>query len=200
MKIMLITLSLSLAACDGSRDEVVEKPAVSNAVDELGYPVKQPDGARLTADFCNTEQAQRIYDNLKTCSMVACKQGDRESCQIAQTFATQHAPSNLTEDRKLERMDYMQARSIIHEYGWRATPGECVGGVDEATCRQFPEIGNCSGTGMGFCDMHFTKRDRCLSLVTVGGPPDGTEDGEPSVRDVQFSRAPCHKDPNEGRN
>lgn len=101
---------------------------------------------------------------------------------------------------KLEGMSYGRARTIILEYGWKPAPGECVGGaMDYSTCKRFPEIGNCSGTGLGFCDMTFVRKDRCLSLVTVGGAPGDDEDSEPVVRDVRFSRGPCQKDPNEGK-
>ena len=199
MKNMVFAIALCIVACDGPRDETVERPAAAKSVADRGYPVKKPDGSPLTAAFCNSEKAQRIYDNLKTCSMVACDQGDRESCTIAKEFAIQHAPTSIARNRKLEGMDYMEARAIIHSYGWSPMRAECSG-IDEATCLRFPEIGNCSGTGMGFCDMHFTRSNRCLSLVTVGGPPDSVADGEPSVRDVAFSRIPCRTDPNEAKN
>jgi hypothetical protein len=185
-----------LAACQQSGSEPVANEATEQPVDELGLPTKQPNGSPLTAAFCSTEEAERIYDNIKTCSMVACDQVDKESCEIARTFATQHAPPS--DPTKLEGMDYNEARKIILAMNWVPLTGPCEGVADDQTCRRFTEIGNCSGTGLGFCDMHFERRGRCLTITTVGGPPDGEIDGEPAVRDVQFSRAPCLKDPNAG--
>ena len=93
---------------------------------------------------------------------------------------------------KLEGMVYVKARPIILGYGWRPLPGDC-GGADQLTCARYPEIGNCSGTGVGFCDMTFTRRSRCLVIVTVGGEPRADKRGEPTVRDLQFRVGPCSK-------
>lgn len=88
-------------------------------------------------------------------------------------------------------MAYSKARRIILGYGWKPVYGNCSGGGTTASiCKKFPEIDNCSGTGVGFCDMLFVRKQRCLSLVTVGGPPP-----DAVVRDVAFSAAPCPKNP-----
>ena len=97
---------------------------------------------------------------------------------------------------RLEGMTYVKARQVVLSFGWHPLIGGCSGGgTDEQTCARYPEIGNCSGTGIGFCDMTFFRRDRCLILVTVGG----SNMGDATVRDVQFRRGPCSKDPNEFR-
>ena len=96
---------------------------------------------------------------------------------------------------KLEGMDYVSARKVILRYGWKPLPGNCGGGgAGNLTCSTYPEIGNCSGSGDGFCDMTFARPNRCLIVVTVGGAPDAKKQGEPVVRDVQFRRENCSKD------
>lgn len=91
-------------------------------------------------------------------------------------------------------MEYFNARKIILSYGWEPLGGPCQGaGIDEEVCRAFPEVGNCSGTGVGFCDMHFARKDRCLDVVTTGGAPSNDGPGDTSVRDVAFGSAPCSK-------
>ncbi len=93
---------------------------------------------------------------------------------------------------KLEGMPYPRARRIILGYGWRALPGNCSGGgTTKGVCTRFPELGNCAGTGLGYCDMTFVRRQKCLMLVTTGGPPSD----DTIVRDVTFSPAPCSKEP-----
>ena len=96
---------------------------------------------------------------------------------------------------KLEGMDYIAAREVILGFGWKPLPGNCGGGgASGLTCSAYPEIGNCSGSGLGLCDMTFARPNRCLIVVTVGGAPNATKDGEPFVRDVQFHRGKCSKD------
>ena len=95
---------------------------------------------------------------------------------------------------KLEGLSYPAARQLIVGYGWLPLQGECGGGASSnETCRDYPEIGNCAGTGIGLCDMTFARKDRCLLVVTVGGAPRMTRSREPVVRDVQFSPSPCTK-------
>jgi hypothetical protein len=95
----------------------------------------------------------------------------------------------------LEGMDYVSARKVILGYGWQPLPGNCGGGgASNLTCSTYPEIGNCSGSGVGFCDMTFVRPNRCLVVVTVGGAPDAKKHGESVVRDVQFRRGTCSKD------
>lgn len=195
MKRFFVVLAMTLTACQPAEKRQPTQNSIEIPVDELGLPTRQPDGSPLTASYCDTEAAARIYSNLKACSMVSCEQGDKESCEIARTFAEQHMP-RYDPDR-LEGRDYNEARAMILAMGWMPIGGPCQGFMPDDVCRRFPEIGNCSGTGLGFCDMHFKRRDRCLMIVSIGGYPDGTEDGEPSVRDVSFSRAPCRKYPDE---
>jgi hypothetical protein len=94
---------------------------------------------------------------------------------------------------KLEGMAYPKARRVVLSYGWKPLLGECSGGgTSDDICKRYPEIGNCSGTGLGFCDLHFinkTNKKRCLTLITVGGPPGA----DSVVQDVIFSNAPCLK-------
>lgn len=96
---------------------------------------------------------------------------------------------------ELEDMEYLRARKIILSYGWVPVPGECGGpDVDDHTCTTYPEVGNCTGVGIGYCNMTFKRGKQCLSLVTVGGAPQD-EPGDTKVRDVRFSRNQCVKNP-----
>jgi hypothetical protein len=96
---------------------------------------------------------------------------------------------------KLEGMEYLAARKVVLGFGWRPLAGHCSGAdLSAETCAKFPEVGNCTGVGAGFCDMTFVRRDRCLVLVTIGGAPQN-KPGDTLVRDVTFSRAPCPKNP-----
>ena len=179
LKILLLGLGIVLAGCRNDSAEPIANRA---------------EKTRLTAAYCLSAEGEKAFDNTKSCAMAACDQGDVPSCEIARQFATQHAP--IARPKKLEGMDYNEAREVLLDMGWVPLTGPCEGIMGDDTCSRFPEIGNCSGTGLGFCDMHFERRDRCLTITTVGGPPDGEVDGEPAVRDVHFSRAPCRKDPN----
>ena len=102
-------------------------------------------------------------------------------------------PLAAAKPARLEGMPYAKARSLILSYGWRPVSGSC-GGASNDTCENFPEVGNCSGTGLGFCDMSFARRNRCLVVVTVGGEPRIRNRREPTVRDLQFRTRPCSKD------
>lgn len=93
----LAAIGVALSACQPAEEPNYAAPTHGIAKDEFGYPTRQPTGSPLTAEFCASEEAGRIYDNIKTCSMVACSQGNRKSCEIAATFATQHAPENEPE-------------------------------------------------------------------------------------------------------
>ena len=120
-------------------------------------------------------------------------QGERsENCESRVVRAGSRAPAAGADDRRLEGMAYDEARGIVLGYGWAPLPGRCDGpGVTKGTCERFPETETCSGTGVGLCTMRFAKPERCLTLVTVGGPPASTADGEPTVRDVTFGEGPC---------
>jgi hypothetical protein len=89
-------------------------------------------------------------------------------------------------------MSYPKARRVILGYGWKPKAGNCSGGgTTVSICKKYPEVGNCSGTGAGYCDMTFTRRRRCLRIITAGGPPGP----DAVVQDVVFSAAPCSKNP-----
>jgi hypothetical protein len=73
---------------------------------------------------------------------------------------------------RLETMEYLKARKLILSYGWVPARGDCSGpDVDAHICATYPEIGNCTGVGIGYCDMTFKRRAQCLYLVTIGGAP-----------------------------
>jgi hypothetical protein len=94
---------------------------------------------------------------------------------------------------KLEDMEYLRARKIILRSGWVPVLGECRGpDVNDHTCATYPEVGNCTGVGIGYCDMTFRRGEQCLYLVTIGGAPQD-KPGDTEVRDVRFSRGQCVK-------
>ena len=99
------------------------------------------------------------------------------------------ATASSVRPARLEGMEYGEARQFVVSLGWVPVASNCDG-IDAETCSRFPEIGNCSGTGMGYCDMHFARKDRCLDVVTTGGYPAPMEQGT-TVSDVYFRRAPC---------
>lgn len=116
-------LCITIAACQPSSSEPVANEVAKRPVDELGHPTKRPDGSPLTAAFCATEEADRIYGNIKTCSMVACDQGDKESCKIAETFATQHAPDQSADATSTEPE---LGRCHMEECSWSLTKSRTV--------------------------------------------------------------------------
>ena len=112
-----------------------------------------------------------------------------------QSFAQPTLPaSHGAKPPKLEGMEYPKARKIILGYGWVLSPGNCTG-IDrnyDNSCARFPEIENCSGTGVGYCDMDFAKPGQCLTVTTVGGPPGNAGKGEETIVDeIYFSRHRC---------
>ena len=126
--------------------------------------------------------------------MVACTNGDRASCEAAASYegnlgqSDDRAPASRL--LRLEDMEYLAAHKIITGDGWRPVAGRCEGVVDPATCQAFPEIGNCSGNGVGYCDMAFSRKTQCLIVVTTGGAPQISEN-HAQVRDVSFRSPPC---------
>ncbi|MBR8831043.1 MAG: hypothetical protein Cpurp_07560 [Chlorogloea purpurea SAG 13.99] len=70
-------------------------------------------------------------------------------------------------------MPYTEGRRKMRELGWQ-TPvvnysETCSPGVLDEICQAYPEVDNCSGTGMGFCS--FTFRDsnnNCFRIITLG--------------------------------
>ena len=95
---------------------------------------------------------------------------------------------------KLEGLPYLNARKIILQFGWKPFVGACEGaGTTNQLCSLYPEIGNCSGSGIGLCDMSFYRRNRCLVVVAIGGAPGDRSSGDSVVRDVTFRRRPCER-------
>lgn len=92
----------------------------------------------------------------------------------------------------LEDLEYEEARRLILRYGWKPTSGECGGGgAGDIVCKQYPEINNCSGVNSGYCDMSFSKKGRCLTIVTVGGPPLYRRNNDTVVERVKFHKVSC---------
>jgi hypothetical protein len=113
-------------------------------------------------------------------------------CSLSFNQAVSGKP--IAKPMKLEGSSYLAARRTILALGWRPLDGACSGGgISDFTCRAFPEVGNCSGSGSGYCDMTFVRKDRCLVVVTVGGVPSVSNNREPVVRDIVFSQGPCSK-------
>lgn len=82
-------------------------------------------------------------------------------------------PDGDPKSARLEGEAYPDARGVILIHGWSPVEGPCMGGgMGESTCSDFPEIGNCSGKGVGYCVMTFRREDRSLTVVTTGGAPD----------------------------
>ena len=89
---------------------------------------------------------------------------------------------------KLEGMGYLKARKIILGYGWKPVHGACqTAGAD---CRRYPEIEACSCRGTAPCAMVFEKKNQCLGVGTIGGPPQ-TEEADTVVANVNFMRKKC---------
>jgi hypothetical protein len=103
---------------------------------------------------------------------------------ISAAEAAVHSPVAHPGSAKLEGMPYSRARKVILRFGWVPVTGACSG-VDERTCRYYPEIGNCSGSGAGYCNMAFTRKGGCLTVVSVGGFP------QPGARAGATVRMPC---------
>ena len=91
-------------------------------------------------------------------------------------------PINIKAD-----MPYPEARSLLVQDGWKPavmyrkadgspscwtdTLGEAWRDSYQESC-QYPEIDNCSGTGLGFCAMmYFDGKDQCLRVITANGHP-----------------------------
>lgn len=203
-----LAIIATLAACSGQQSNgsspkernTAPEPAVnatpaSNDPFLAAYPQTQPDGSPLDQDYClgpGSEPASK-FDNAKTCFVMACRMGDQASCRMAATYNGNLSPTGkANQPGRLEGMDYFSARKIILRHGWEPVQGTCEGGgSSEDVCREFPEIGNCQGTGIAFCDMRFRRDGRCLDLVTTGGPPDLDGPGDTHVDSVAFLRGPC---------
>lgn len=194
-------LALPLAACSGAGDNAPDAPP-TDAVAAVSAPTPAPAAPAPAA------AAERVdcldernggYGNAKACFYDQCDKGDAEACRMAESFNGNLFQEGDPAKVRLEDMAYSDAREVILSLGWSPLEGPCMGGgAGEATCSDFPEIGNCSGTGVGYCDMTFRREDRCLTVVTTGGAPDRTDPEGVAVEWVRFSKAPCSKDPNGG--
>lgn len=103
------------------------------------------------------------------------------------------AASPLANHRKLEGMQYDEARAIILAYGWKPFAGGCEW-PQPSVCARYPELGACQMVSPGACGMTFSKGNRCLFIGTLEAPP-GTSKGDTWVTDITFRREPCRKDP-----
>ena len=176
------------------------KPAAKSSTPIAGFegiPTTKVDGSPLDAEYClkTANEPGSPFFNTKTCVMISCRTGDQPSCELAETYnGNLWADGEPTKTLKLEEMDYFSARKVILGFGWVPLAGPCQGGgVGDVTCRQFPEIGYCQGTGPAFCDMHFSRANRCLVVVTKGGPPDSDGPNDSHVEHVNFGPGPCSK-------
>lgn len=89
---------------------------------------------------------------------------------------------------QLEGMHYLKARAMLIKMGWKPSAGNCQGsGASEAICREFPEIGYCSGVAPAPCALYFVRSSRCMVIGTRYGPPGP----DAVITDVQFTPAPC---------
>lgn len=187
-------LALLLAACSGADERAPDAPPTEAAA---ATPAPTPASAAERVD-CGDER-NGGYDNAKACYYDQCNKGDAEACRMAKSFNGNLFPDGDPAKVRLEGKAYSDARAVILSLGWSPLEGPCIGGgAGEATCSDFPEIGNCSGTGVGYCDMTFRRKDRCLTVVTTGGAPDRKDPEGVTVDWVRFSKAPCSKDPNGG--
>ena len=94
--------------------------------------------------------------------------------------------------QRLEGMAYPAARALILSFGWQPSHGDCQGaGISRQICQRFPELDTCSGVELGYCGMRFVRRNRCLILVTIGGPPSVEGLTDTVVDGVQFNRRRC---------
>lgn len=91
-----------------------------------------------------------------------------------------------------EGEQYLRARARILAAGWRPVRGECSGaGVTPEDCNEFPEIDTCSGTGVGYCGMAFSKPGQCLAITTIGGRPEKSQDSETKIGHATVQENAC---------
>jgi hypothetical protein len=193
MRFVALAFVVLLAACSPQQREASADPTPASA--QASAPAAAP-SPNATPVNCGDERSGG-YGSAKECYYATCKQGDAEACRIAESFNGNLFPDGDPDKARLEGMAYLDAREVILTLGWSPVEGPCMGGgARETTCADFPEIGNCSGTGVGYCDMTFRRKDRCLAVVTTGGTPDRTDREGVAVDWVRFSKAPCKKDPN----
>lgn len=196
MRFVALAFVVLLAACSPPQQQ--EASADATPASAQASALTATPSPTATPVDCQDEQSGG-YGNAKECYYATCKQGDAQACRMAESFNGNLFPDGDPDKARLEDMAYLDAREVILTLGWSPVEGLCMGGgAGEGTCSDFPEIGNCSGTGVGYCDMTFRRKDRCLTVVTTGGTPDRSEPEGVAVDWVRFSKAPCDKDPNGG--
>ena len=93
----------------------------------------------------------------------------------------------------LQNMPYEEARTLIIGQGWEPADLDCMGGgTNPDTCTNYPEIETCSGTERGFCSLKFEQADRCLAVVTAGGPPDAEGSGDTQIDGISVVEGSCN--------
>ena len=187
------------------RGHASEASAVPEPTDREGPSTTEPAVSLRGAAYClgPADNAGSAFDNAKECFMLACSLRDRASCGWAATYngsgppiespPTGSSPRANSSPARWELLAYVEARRTILDSGWQPLSGPCEGFVGDEVCRKYPEIGNCSGTGLGFCDMHFERNGHCLVVITTGGHPRSEEPGETHVEDVVVRKGPCDK-------
>ena len=89
---------------------------------------------------------------------------------------------------------YLTLRDAMLDDGWTPVAGACQG-VFNVPCEDFPEIENCTGTGLGFCDMTFERNQSCLSVVITDGPPSLEDRQDAPVYSTRKYAKPCRSNP-----
>jgi hypothetical protein len=102
-----------LAACSPARNQddrtlrdrdraakPVSSPTKNKTATNDGYPTTRPDGSPLTEDYCGRvgDEPGSAFGNIKTCLMIACDQGDKASCKMAETYNGNLWPEGVPDD------------------------------------------------------------------------------------------------------
>lgn len=78
----------------------------------------------------------------------------------------------------IEGLPIDQARRLLMQFGWQPAPGDTelqsFGMARDLAAAGVSEVGDCSGTGFGFCTFAYTGQAGELSVITAG---EGGEDG-----------------------
>lgn len=78
----------------------------------------------------------------------------------------------------IEGLPIDQARERLMQSGWTPVPGDpetqSFGMARDLAAAGIPEVGDCSGTGFGFCAFTYSGQPGTLSVITAG---EGAEDG-----------------------
>lgn len=197
MRFVALAFVVLLAACLPPQQQgaSADPTPASVQASSPASPALAPSPAATPVD-CQDEQSGG-YGNAKECYYATCKQGDAEACRMAESFNGNLFPEGDPNAVRLVDMTYPEAREVIVGMGWiPAGNGSCSGWVPgDNTCADFPEIDDCSGTGMGYCAMTFLRGDRCLDVLTIEGRPKRGVTDSPFVNDVSFRKGPCGTEP-----